>query len=194
MFYQKKGLFYNLENSEGSQTSSDNSLDGEISHETSIFSSTTDDPTSDLDSIDAEPNIYTDTESIDRFFLGKSKRMTDKHTTNQAVDQKMIGNKKIVNYINIDQVNKKVVKHEYIGKIKLNLSLVYDEKKYQIISMTRKNMPEIATSQNIGKKDENLCTNTNNYTFKTNQYQIDNKEYLIYKIVSSDNVCSIDES
>jgi len=120
--------------------------------------------------------------------------MTDKHTTNQAVDQKMIGNKKIVNYINIDQVNKKVVKHEYIGKIKLNLSLVYDEKKYQIISMTRKNMPEIATSQNIGKKDENLCTNTNNYTFKTNQYQIDNKEYLIYKIVSSDNVCSIDES
>ncbi len=43
----------------------------EISHETSIFSSTTDDPTSDLDSIDAEPNIFTETESIDRFFLGK---------------------------------------------------------------------------------------------------------------------------
>jgi len=48
----------------------------EISHETSIFSSTTDDPTSELekatlDSIDAEPNIFTETESIDRFFLGK---------------------------------------------------------------------------------------------------------------------------
>ncbi len=45
----------------------------EISHETSIFSSTTDDPTSELekatlDSIDAEPNIFTETESIDRFF------------------------------------------------------------------------------------------------------------------------------
>ncbi len=166
------------------QTSNEESVND--SSETSLLSSTTGDLLSDVDSNDLEPKIYTDTESIDNFLLGNHRLI--------KVNQRKIMANETDNYSGHAEIHAgtdKMSKAEFIGKIKMNLSMIYDEKKCEIVSMKKDNRLELIINQ-----EKKMLEETDNITNSKGELKtslIDKKEYFIYNINSNDSECLVEE-
>jgi len=86
----------------------------------------------------------------------------------------------------------KLSKAEFIGKIKMNLSMVYDEKKCEIVSMKKDNRLELI----INNQEKKMLEETANITKTKGEFKtslIDKKEYFIYNINSNDAECLVEE-